>query len=180
MLAAAIVLVGQAQGGVVTFDATGSFLGGGTLGGTLTIDVTAGVVTASDLTVSAPISLTFAFIQIQSQCCVFNDYQIQVGASTGVPNGVPYLALLLPTTTLIGYAGGEIGSIDQPANGFSSGIQFLSGEALLDVGSLTAAAVPEPATSLLMASVFGILATIYGVANRRSLRSFHMKRRPEN
>jgi hypothetical protein len=162
LLAAAIVLGEQVQGSTVTFEASGSFLSGATLSGTVTIDVTAGVATASDLVVSAPDSLTFAFVESQNLCCALTDYEIQVGTAA---SGVPDFGLLLPTATLIGYNGGEIGGTSQPANGFVSEIQFLSTEDILTVGSLTA--VPEPSTSLMTAISFALTALVYGVAKSR-------------
>jgi hypothetical protein len=159
LLAAAVVLANQVQGSV-TFEAAGTFLGGGTLSGTLTIDVTAGVVTAADLVVGAPYLLTFGFVQSQGTF-EFTDYEIQAGIAA---SGLPDFDILLPTSTLIGYGGGEIGSISQAANGFLSTINFSTTQALLDIGSLTPVAVPEPSTSLLMGSSFGILAIVCGVA----------------
>ncbi len=51
---------------ITTFTAEGTFVDGATLGGTLTIDTTIGMVTAANLMVGAPYSLTLATVQNQT------------------------------------------------------------------------------------------------------------------
>lgn len=167
---AAVVLVAQMQGSVVTFDASGTFVDGSTLSGTLEIDTTAGVVTDANLMVG-PQTLDFPFVPPGSFDVTFI-LQQGLGPSAVTYDVVvytaglelPYVSLALPTTSLIGYDGGEIGSLSQPAAGFTSDIQYLETNAYLNIGSL--APVPEPSTLLLMVISFGVLLIAYKVANR--------------
>jgi hypothetical protein len=150
--------VGQVKAGMFNVSGTlaelDSMLNPVTVGGTVTIDVTTGVVTAVDLVVGSPESLTLNVIQSQaSNSPVSGDYEIDAG--TG-PSGLPVFSLILPTATLVNYSGGSIGSRTQPANGFTSGLVIPFGPGTrfiaLDQGSLSASttAVPEPASLTLL------------------------------
>ena len=142
---------------IETFDASGTFQSGSTLGGTVTIDVTTGVVTAVDLTASAPDSLNFTFIQVQIPNSTDNtDFFLQT-APTAV--GLPNLNFVLANSFLVGYTGGPIGSLDQLANGVTSDVfyQFTPQVAdLLVSGSLTAAA-PLPSSAWMGLGLLGVL-----------------------
>ena len=148
----------------LTFNAAGTFEDGATLGGTLTIDTTSGMVTAANLTVGAPQSLTFIYIQ---------NTVITSAATTEIDLGSPgydpaqiTLYMYLPTTTLTGYLGGPL----DPGTGISVfhtyGLHsYYSYDELVGGGSLNVA-VPEPST-LLVACVGGVCAIAYGVAKKR-------------
>ncbi len=150
----------RARADLSTFAAAGEFQDGATLGGTMTIDTTAGIVTAVDLTVTAPDSLAFTFVQAQES--FEGIYTIQTGTAA---SGFPDLNLYFPNPSLVGYTGGYIGSGDQTAIVYVSDIYYSSNnQVYLTVGSLTA--VPEPST-LLVACVGGVCVIAYGVAKQR-------------
>jgi hypothetical protein len=123
-----------------------------TLGGTLTIDSTTGSVTAIDLTVSSPDSLTFSFVQIQGfDIFGTGEYGLQTGiAASGLPN----IDFALPVTTLVGYEGGSIDSETQPGLADDASDIYYSPTQGTDlyVGSLSlaATAAPEPASLTLL------------------------------
>lgn len=135
-----------------TFDASGTFVSGSTLSGTVTIDVTTGLVSAVDLTAGAPDSLNFTFLQFQGYIPAYDGYDVQTGtAAVGLPN----LNLLLASngTNLIGYDGGTIFSLSNPSGASFVSDIFYSSTKLdgLEQGTLSPVVpVPEPSTLLLL------------------------------
>jgi len=151
----------------LVFTAAGTFTDGAVLGGTMTIDTTNGTVTSAALTVSAPDSLNFDYLQnVQPNFPVSGLYALTFSTTSNF--FYPLLSLGIPTSasTLQGYTGGNLASDTNLVGGFTSSIQFSSSRSVdLDHGTLTVA-VPEPST-LLVACVGGVCAIAYGVANKR-------------
>lgn len=106
-----------------------------------TIDETIGSVTALNLTISAPDSEHFTFLQ--SQGSNSGIYQISAGIAA---SGRPAFFFALPTASLVGYSGSTIASDAAPANFTVSDLQF-TGTSLdiLASGSLTVAPLPSSA-----------------------------------
>jgi hypothetical protein len=144
----------------VVFDASGTFVDGATLSGTLTVDVTTGTVTASALQVSAPDHGSFTLIQNQGLDIfgVVTPGYYGLSITTGSPNTFPVLQLGLNTTSLIGYGGGNMTAESNLAINSTTPNGLKNGE-------LTTA-VPEPSTALVAA--FGAVAFIaYGLSRHR-------------
>jgi len=149
----------------LVFNAAGTFDDGATLSGTLTIDTTIGTVTAVNLAVG--VSDTLIFDTVLSQVPNYpipGNFLVETG--TAAADLAPdILNLDLPTTTLAGYSGGVISSLDNYDRGNISILFTQQASDQLITGSLSVA-VPEPNT-LLVACVGGICAIAYGVANKR-------------
>ena len=124
------------------FEANGVFQDGVKLGGTLTIDVTAGVVTAADLLLSAPISADVT--GIGGTGLVGGDLA-QTFTSLGPGNPFPVIVLGFLTPSLVDYGGGLLASIATPQGGQVGAYIAADGVAgvALASGTLTA---PEPST----------------------------------
>ena len=154
-----------AHADVLTFDASGLFDGGYTLGGTVTIDNTHGTVVASNLTISgapalpSPDSFTTILAATPTQVGTF-DFNVEDASGNIFSSG-------LTASTLVGFAGGVFCSNQTPNScgsvleDFSNGFSFYN----LQSGTLSQiAAVPEPSTWAMMILGFcGI-----GVMARRS------------
>ncbi len=172
-LIAAALLAGPAlKAASLTFDATGTFSDGATLGGTIHIDTGSGTVTSSDLVITGNASLspitfdTVAFGGLQEGAGgenVWND--IELGASAAPGWGIDLIVLLGPATSLVGYTGGDLCAMSTDGSTFtcpvteffsrySSNIEnaFTGGPyAFLTSGSLSEpAASPEPASACLL------------------------------
>lgn len=148
-----------------TFDLSGTFAGGeGTLGGSLVINVAAGVVQSSSATVTEPDSTVLTFSDVVSYGPVSgsNNYEIQL--QTPSVSVDPSLVLYLPnTTTLAGYTGGPLGSNSYNVDGY---ISYYSDPFNLQSGSITPAfATPEPSTVPIVA--LAAAAGLVGLARRR-------------
>jgi hypothetical protein len=132
----------------VTFDATGTFADGSTLGGSLVIDTTGGTVVSTDLTFSGAPSSDFNIIAFQGFNPTPDSYEIFAESSTSPDE----LRLLTISTSLVGFGGGPFASIANPSpNSYSSDWQDAAGNrTLLNSGGLTA--VPLPASVWLMLS----------------------------
>lgn len=154
MLLCLALLVGAlnstaAHANILTFDASGLFEEGYTLGGTLTIDNTLGTVVNSDLTISGAPSLpspdSFTSI-LAAQPIAYNgglfDLNVQDSSGNIFSSG-------LTAPTLVGFTGGAFCS-DQTSNICGSALEdFSNGFSLhyLQSGTLSlTAAVPEPST----------------------------------
>jgi hypothetical protein len=142
-----------AHAAVLTFDASGLFDGGYTLGGTLTIDNTLGTVVDSNLTISgdAAIPSPDSFTSIlAAKPIAYNgglfDLNVEDGSGNIFSSG-------LTAPTLVGFTGGAFCS-DQTSNICGSALEdFSNGSSLHDLqsGTLTlTAAVPEPSTWAMM------------------------------
>src|SRR5262245_6374104 len=104
-------MFGQAKAGVIrTFEASGTFQDGEDLSGTVTIDVTAGVVTAVDLDIGWR-DLFFTFIQDRG-ANRFGDYFIQTGTAA---SGLPIFDIII-SGSLVDYLGGPMASSTQTAS----------------------------------------------------------------
>ncbi len=155
---------------LTVFNAQGSFVDGATLSGTITMDTTAGTITGVHLLASGPDNLDLTNLggyngpnPLQA-----NYYGIAVVTPTSY---LPQIALGLDTTTLMGYAGGDLFS-----RVYASGVygpSFIQQSDLstidLQVGTLTpesgvVATAPEPSALMLFGT--GVLA-LAGAARRR-------------
>ena len=150
---------------VLTFDASGLFDGGYTLGGTVRIDNTLGTVIASNITISgapalpSPDSFTTILAAAPTQLGTF-DFNVEDGSGNIFSSG-------LTAPTLVGFTGGAFCS-DQTSNLCGSALEDLSNGFSfygLQSGTLSLAnAVPEPSTWAMMILGFCGL----GVMARRS------------
>jgi hypothetical protein len=151
------------------FDASGTFVDGASLSGTVTIDTTNGIVTASTLAVSAPDTLAFDFVQFQ-QSNVSGIWELTFGTTAA---GLPNLNIGIATTgsadPLIGYTGGSVASINSPVMGGVSDIFYSSAtQVSLTSGSFTLpTATPEP-TTLALLILGGAPLAFFGARRRRS------------
>jgi hypothetical protein len=150
---------------ISTFTASGTFADGATLSGTITIDVTTGVVTGSDISVETTSSDVTSFGYIFQSNADYFDADSWVlslqTASGGLPDVEFYLdTAALGSSTLVGYSGGALYSVGQPG---SDGADSFYRPAVtyydyLESGSLSLVpSIPEPATlGLLAVSVVGL------------------------
>jgi len=158
-----------AHGDIInTLIASGTFADSATLSGTLTLDATTGVFTAADLTVSAPVSLVFTFIQ--SQPCpdpAFGDCGVYIGTTA---TGYPTLDLGFDVSTFVGLNSALIVSVTDlftptPGHSYASDINYgLDSYEYLDSGKVvlgsqfdnggggTSSVTPEPSSFALFAT----------------------------
>jgi hypothetical protein len=170
----------------VTFDASGTFADGSTLGGTIVIDTATGVVdsTGVDLTVTGGTSDDFTFDELSSSYnysidSTDNFYEINLLDSAYTEPAEepqievvtdPILTLTIPigsNTTLAGFTGSaSLCSFSlancEGGNYYSDWEQNFSsdspaGDPFLSSGSLTSSAAPEPASLLLLAGPVTLL-----------------------
>jgi hypothetical protein len=140
---------GPASANVIdVFQASGTFGNGGVLGGTVTIDVTAGDLTAANLTVTSP-AATLNFVG--SCITALGTLDCAIASAGGV---FPELALGFNTTSLVGYAGGFLSSAAHLSSG--GGVSSLYSDPSTIITNLSTGALalptPEPA-SLALVSV---------------------------
>lgn len=142
---------------ITTFDATGVTALGATFSGTLTIDTTAGVVTADDLNLSSPDNLAFTATPTVSGTVLPSTFEIQIPATTG-PGA---LQLQLPINSLVGYDGGQMDSLSNGVDGriseVTDGIDIFTEGTLTATTEGTLTTTPLPATLPLFASGLGVL-----------------------
>jgi PEP-CTERM motif len=170
LVATCVLAVTVGTANADTFDVSGS--GTIPMDGMLTIDPSTGAVGPEDVTVPNPPNTTgLDFTNLTSSMLGSGstwDITLNQGA-TGFS-----LLLILPETTLVGYAGGTIEEVDlyQTATGPEGGLLCTSG----DCGALTASAstpVPEPSTWAMMPLGFAFL----GYARYRRTRSSGVRTR---
>jgi PEP-CTERM motif len=135
-----------------TFDLTSTYLGGGTIDGTLTFDTTTDTFTQVDLTTSGfPSRDDGTLTNIDGQ----GDYVSYAVVIEGVQGDI---FLFLPTDTAAGYTGSSI-CTNSFVTGCGDPTQFVTGTGTYEAssGSLTeVATTPEPASLLLLATgLFG-------------------------
>jgi hypothetical protein len=129
-----------------TFNLNSSYIGGGTIDGTLTLNTTTDLFSAADLTIAG-----FPFYQdgnisdVVTQGSIAGEYDVTILSS-----GSPFadLNLFLPTSTLVGYDGSAVV--------FPTDVAFLTAPNLYFAGSGTlepgTSVAPEPASLLLLAT----------------------------
>jgi hypothetical protein len=127
-----------------TFDLNSSYIFGGTIDGTLTLDTSTNLFTSADLTVAGfPPYQDGTLTEVGVQSPSFLGYYVDVFS-----NGSPFadLNLFLQTGTLVGYDGSPIS--------FPTNVTFLSFPNLYFAGSgtLEPAPTPEPGSLLLLAT----------------------------
>ena len=169
-LLAAVLVAGGALGAqlahadvIQTFNVSGSFQDGASLGGTVTIDVTTGNITGAALDLGTPIS---ASITTGSQGTIAYGAGAVLYAAT-IPNSASQLGgdtlyLAFATSSLVDYSGGALYSTTDPGttiNGNPRGslIQTQSGSVQTQLTSGAVSAVPEPSgLAPLAAGLFGL------------------------
>ena len=126
-----------------------TFQNGGTATGTVTIDITDGSFTNIDAIYKAG-STTDLFMGVADQGVVSNVYVAASRATSG-----DLLNFNLPQTSLVGYAGGNVCTLDHLCNGNDSSalIEVNGTDIFFQTGSLTP--TPEPSTLALFGT--GIL-----------------------
>jgi hypothetical protein len=149
LAASASVLADQ----ISVFDAQGTFADGAVMGGTMTIDVTSGVLESANLTLTSPDAGTYSTIQETGYSSVSNDYLTFVGQSSDETTNSLHLALI--TTSLVGFAGGTFDSDDEKSSeNYLSDLRNSSGT-IIDLTQGTLTPVPLPASAWLMLSAIG-------------------------
>lgn len=148
---------------IQTFDLSGVFQSGTELGGTITVDTTAGLVTAADITLSGSEDFTLNDVGSQSDTGgYYPAYTVEFYSLAGFS---PIFELAIDGSSLVGYDGGILDGVnDHGPSEYSSDLQTnVSGRApemdLLESGTV---AVPEPA--------FMGLLTFAGAATMRGRR----------
>jgi hypothetical protein len=164
-----LVGVRPASAGDITrkFQLSGTFADDSMVSGTLTIDLTDGMITASNLSY-----LGQSYTDILTQGAFFGETQpgqtpIPVGYdfAVGIFSAAPQIFFIFQGTStvdsLIGYGGGSLCSInaacgpDQEGNFFVSSFDAVNGEFIpLQSGQLGATATPEPSTLILFGTTF--------------------------
>ena len=141
---------------VETFDASGTFHSGSTLSGTMTLDVTTGVIQSIDVTAD---SLNFRFVQ--NTAMEWGNLWVITGEQfTGTPNF--NFGMDPNVTTLVDYSGGWIASTYHSDSGVSDVVYSPTNYDYLVSGSFTE--VPEP--TLTCAVLCGML-----LIRRRTIRA---------
>lgn len=166
LLPAVLLVFTLAAKADTVFSLSGSFTDGANIGGTLTIDTTAGTITQSNIIISAPDSTTQTNIKAQGSG-LFSRQGGGNGYGADIRNaaGTIDFNFIFPTATLVGYTGNGNNSINF-LNGFAGNLYNLttstSGASL---GAPAAAAVtPEPSSMVLVAT--GLLG-MAGMVKRR-------------
>ena len=141
----------------VTFDASGTFVGGGTLGGTITINTVTGVVVAVDLTTTSSGLNGSPYTTLGPSFFYMVGPFLGIGISNSASN---VIGLALDASTLVGYSGGTLcgGPPTECTFGVGSGVVTYEDASyppvepliFLASGSLTPVApTPEPNSAAL-------------------------------
>jgi hypothetical protein len=151
--AACALAFGIGAANASTFDVSGTFSDGTTIGGFIAIDVSAGTVTSEDITTSrtgvGPFTATPSVVGSSPIILEFGD------------TNSDELDLLLPVSTLVGYAGGALCTFSASLEGVctdqATNLRNLPGAFSLSLnsGSLTPVATPLPAALPLFATGIG-------------------------
>jgi hypothetical protein len=144
-LAAALAAAPVRAGVNRVFEANGVFQDGVKLGGTLTIDVRVGEVTAAHLLLSEPISADVTRIAGTGEA---GGGLVQTFTSPG-PEHYPFIVLGFLTPSLVGYDGGPLASAAMPQGGGESAYIAAPGVGGVGLASGTLT-VPEPSTWAMM------------------------------
>jgi hypothetical protein len=143
------------------YNFNGTFDNGATLTGTMTVDAT-GTVIASTLVTSDPTAFSFSYVVSGplGQGSDGPDYFVVFSTTaTGTSTDAPYLSLVFPVSSLVGYAGGDLclpnsGCADPSFLTFNGpdGLTYslVLSDPITPDGEGTSA--PEPATLLLLGS----------------------------
>ncbi len=113
-------LPGFGQTGGTLFTVAGSLVNGASVTGTVAINTSAGTASSLNLTVGAPINVTFT----QVFAAFDQNGQTYVTLTGIVASGAtpPSIVLLLPVSTLIGYGGSSICSTQSPCPGATTSL----------------------------------------------------------
>jgi len=156
-LMTAMSFLAPAGRAAMIFDATGTTDFGNTLSGTVTIDTVLGMVTSMNLTSAGGSSSFNGTFSFSSQGTISGNVDFRS------PGPVPFIDIILPVSSLVGYSGGNL--VSGRPNG--SVILGVSVNTYFTSGSLTAE-TPEPASAVLIgASLLGLAA----LRRRRTVRS---------
>ncbi len=150
---------------IKNFNLHSDFNGGYVAQGTVTIDVTSGIVETSHIVLSQGSTVDATFTTPDSYDETFGSSSF-IAEFPDPAQGYTY-DLILPTASLVGYTGGSVCTQSATCSGYPSGIQFSSGggEAAID-GSLSP--TPEPSSLLLLAT--GLLAGLVVLRQRSASR----------
>jgi hypothetical protein len=164
-----VLLIQTVRAGVVDFLASGTFQDGSVLSGTVTIDTTAGVVTAGDLAITGR-AVHYTTLNLQRTWPPSSPFLYEVEFLNGQATDND-LTFLFPPVSLVGYSGGILCGISTTCHdatlSYFSNLSTLSGGFTsnfieLDSGSLGA---PEPSAGLLILPGLGLV--MAGARRRR-------------
>jgi outer membrane protein OmpA-like peptidoglycan-associated protein len=126
------------QSGYTVFSITGSLVNGAPLDGTIVIDTSSGTIsTRRKLTIGAPINLTLTDVY-----SALDRTEVALVGNSGPPYPAsgppfPHMNMILPTSTLVGYGGGPLCSIQFPCSIGPSSFSAAAGNSVaLEVGSI--------------------------------------------
>ena len=159
----ALIAPGAVRADTIVFDASGTFAGGASLTGTVTIDTTNGLVTAESLaTTGALVTGPFAGVSNQGDTGTTPNYYYFF---SNVESGYA-IALVFTQSTLVGYNGGTLCGFNGSANCQAAGSDFITvlipqaagGDVDLTQGQLQPQSTPEPSSfSMLLTGGLGLL-----------------------
>ena len=152
-----LLCTSAAYAGSVTLYLTGTFTDGAVLGGTITVDQTAGTVTARNVTIGAPDAGSFTVDEGYSTGGAY--YDVGLGTTGGI---YPALSLALATSTLVGYNGGPLCSLASTCGGVVSGVFTVADNPAIQLssGSASPTAPSQTSTAVPALSSFGLCALI--------------------
>ncbi len=136
----------------ITFNASGTFKSGATLGGTITIDTASGTVVSADLALSAPYNAVENNDESYGDGyqSYFGFYLLNIDPGYRAQGGSNVLEFSLPVTTLVSYGGGMLYSLDNNASLTGHPVSTNIDSDSLVSGSFTEVLVPEPGSLLLL------------------------------